>query len=235
MALEALARRRRAEGLSALAVAWGPIGDAGYLAQRPEMGEALARRLGAKPLAAAQALAALPAMLASGVPVVGCAEANWGEARRYLPVMATPMFSEICFRAAAAGDEALSDQLRGLDPEAALALLKTVVADEAARILRLPADGLDPARPLSQLGMDSLMAVELRLALEARLRIDLPLVSLAEGTSVASIAARLGAALATEVNDAEIAALTARHEAFAEELTARPERDTAPEARSAAE
>jgi len=32
------------------------------------------------------------------------------------------------------------------------------------------------------------MAVELRLALESRLRIDLPLMSLAEGTSVASIA-----------------------------------------------
>jgi acyl carrier protein len=67
-------------------------------------------------------------------------------------------------------------------------LLKTVVSEEAANILRLPASGIDPLRPLSEMGMDSLMAVELRLALESRLRIDLPLVSLAEGTSVASIA-----------------------------------------------
>ena len=35
MALEALARRRRADGKPALAIAWGPIEDAGYLAQRP--------------------------------------------------------------------------------------------------------------------------------------------------------------------------------------------------------
>jgi acyl carrier protein len=98
--------------------------------------------------------------------------------------------------------------------------LKTVVAEEAARILRLPADNVDLAHPLSQMGMDSLMAVELRLALEARLRIDLPLVSLTEGTSVASIAARLGGALATGAPDAEVAALAARHE---------PMRDTAAE------
>ena len=213
MALEALARRRHAEGRPALAVLWGPIEDAGYLAQRPEAREALARRLGAKPIPAAQALAALPAMLASGLPVVGCAEASWSDARRFLPVLASPLFSEIRYRGElSAGDEALADRLRSLDPEEALNLLKIVVAEEAARILRLPAANVDLARPLSQMGMDSLMAVELRLALEARLRIDLPLVSLTEGTSVASIAARLGGALATGARDAEVTALAARHE-----------------------
>ena len=212
--LEALARRRHAAGRPALAVAWGPIEDAGYLAQRPDTREALARRLGAKPMPAAQALASLSALLASGLPVAGCAEASWGDARRFLPVLATPLFAEVRSRAdQSAGDEALADRLLELDPEAALGLLKGVVAEEAARILRLPAGGVDPGRPLSQLGMDSLMAVELRLALEARLRIDLPLVSLAEGTSIASIAARLAAALASGAAEAaDVAAIAARHE-----------------------
>jgi hypothetical protein len=62
------------------------------------------------------------------------------------------------------------------------------------------------------MGMDSLMAVELRLALENRLRIDLPLVSLAEGTSVASIAARLAGAVSTGSTDGELIALVVRHE-----------------------
>ncbi len=236
MTLEALARRRQAEGLPALAVSWGPIEDAGYLAQRPEAREALARRLGAKPIRAAQALASLPAMLASGLPVVGCAEASWSEARRFLPVLATPLFSDIKSRGdRSAGDDALADRLRGLDPEAAHAVLRSVVAEEAARILRLPADSVDPARPLSQLGMDSLMAVELRLALEARLRIDLPLVSLAEGTSVASIAARLNGALTTAPGEAaEAAALAARHESF-DEAAVKEEPVGAAEPKAAAE
>jgi hypothetical protein len=76
----------------------------------------------------------------------------------------------------------------------------------------MPAASLDPLRPLSDVGMDSLMAVELRLALEARLRIDLPLMSLAEGTSVASIATRLASALATPRQASEIVTLAERYE-----------------------
>ena len=44
--LEGLARRRRAEGLPALAVAWGPIADAGVLARDAATGAKLARRTG---------------------------------------------------------------------------------------------------------------------------------------------------------------------------------------------
>jgi phthiocerol/phenolphthiocerol synthesis type-I polyketide synthase C len=213
MALEALARRRRAEGRPALAIAWGPIEDAGYLAERPETRDALARRLGARAMPAAQALAGLPAMIASGLPAVAFAETNWNDARRFLPILLTPPFSEIRTQAAASpSDESLGEQLVSLDPEAALALLKTIVAEEAASILRLPVGGIDPLRPLSEMGMDSLMAVELRLALESRLRIDLPLVSLAEGTSVASVAARLATAVATGPKDGGLIALVARHE-----------------------
>jgi phthiocerol/phenolphthiocerol synthesis type-I polyketide synthase C len=213
MALEALARRRQAAGRPALAIAWGPIDDAGYLAERPETRDALARRLGAQPMAAAEALASIPAIVASGLPVAAFAETNWNEARRFLPLLASPLFSEIRSNASvSSSDELLNDQLALLDPEAALALLRTIVAEEAAAILRLPASGIDALRPLSEMGMDSLMAVELRLALENRLRIDLPLVSLAEGTSVSSIAARLAGAIASGRKDGELIALVARHE-----------------------
>jgi cation transporter-like permease len=72
------------------------------------------------------------------------------------------------------------------------------------------------------------MAVELRLALESRLRVDLPLVSLAEGTSVSSIAARLAGALATGRRDAEVVALGVHHELIDGELTgADPDRAAA--------
>jgi NADPH:quinone reductase-like Zn-dependent oxidoreductase/NAD(P)-dependent dehydrogenase (short-subunit alcohol dehydrogenase family)/acyl carrier protein len=216
-ALEALARRRKAEGRSALAVAWGPIADAGYLAERPETRDALARRLGAKPTSAADALSGLRAIIASGLPVVAFAETNWSEARRFLPLLASPLFSEALTSGSTSPlDESLNEQIASLDPDSALALLKTVIAEEATTILRLPASGIDPDRPLSEMGMDSLMAVELRLALEGRLRVDLPLVSLAEGTSVASIAARLAGAISSGPKNSDLIALVARHEAMEE-------------------
>ena len=214
LALEALARRRRAEGRPGLAVAWGPIEDAGYLADRPETRDALARRLRAKPIPAAQALSGLAAIAASRLPVVAFAETSWTEARRFLPILATPLFAEIRADASSLpSDDSLIERLVALNADDALVLLKSVVAEEAANILRLPAAGIDPLRPLSELGMDSLMAVELRLALETRLRIDLPLVSLAEGTSVASIAGRLAGAVSARPQAGELLGLAARYEA----------------------
>jgi acyl carrier protein len=76
--------------------------------------------------------------------------------------------------------------------ESALALLERIVTVEAAAILRRPISDIDPLRPLSEIGMDSLMAVELRLALESRLGVDVPLFPLAE--DVAWIASRIEAA-----------------------------------------
>ena len=220
-ALEALARQRQAEGLPALAIAWGPIEDAGYLAERPETREALARRLGAKPMPAAHALAALPALAASGLPAVALAQTSWTEARRFLPILATSLFAEIAADAGPEpGDDTLIEQLAGADAAAALELLKVAVAAEVANILRLPAAAIDPARPLSEIGMDSLMAVELRLALESRLRIDLPLMALAEGTSAASIAARLAGAIAARPQASELVSLAERYEGAGEERLA---------------
>ncbi|HVH77550.1 MAG TPA: SDR family NAD(P)-dependent oxidoreductase [Stellaceae bacterium] len=214
LALEGLARRRRADGRPATAIAWGPIEDAGYLAARPEVRDALARRLGAKRMPAAEALSGLSAMIESGLPVIGFAETSWTEAQRLLPILGSPLFCEMrAGGSSSPSGEPFAERLASLAPEEALALLKTVVSEDAGTILRLPADGIDPLRPLSEIGMDSLMAVELRLALETRLGIDLPLMSLAEGTSVASIAARLAATLSAGSRDGEVMAFVARHAA----------------------
>jgi phthiocerol/phenolphthiocerol synthesis type-I polyketide synthase C len=213
LALEAIARQRHAEGRPALAVAWGPIEDAGYLAERSETREALARRLGAKPMPADLALAGLAAIADSGLAVAALAQTSWSEARRYLPILASPLFAEIrADSSSSSGNASLIERLAGLETEEALALLRTAIAEETANILRLPASAIDPLRPLSELGMDSLMAVELRLALESRLRVNLPLMSLAEGTSVASIAARLVNAVQARSQASDVVSLAERYE-----------------------
>jgi acyl carrier protein len=174
----------------------------------------LARRLGAKPMPAAQALAGIGAIAASGLAAAGFAETNWNDARRFLPILSAPFFAEISADSASAqGDDSLLERLAGLSVEEALPLLKTAVAEEAANILRLPAAAIDPLRPLSEMGMDSLMAVELRLALESRLRVDLPLLSLAEGTSIASIAGRLAGAISSRPQASQLVSLAERYEA----------------------
>jgi phthiocerol/phenolphthiocerol synthesis type-I polyketide synthase C len=181
--LEALARRRHAEGLPGCAVAWGPIADAGYLARKQSVGDALARRLGAVPLTAASALDSLPALLASGQPMIALAEVNWSAARRHLPTIATPMFTALATKTQSeTTDIDLRDRLANCTLEEAHVQLVGMLRQELGRILRLAPESIDPHRSLSELGMDSLMGVELRLAIESSLRVDLPLLSLADMT-----------------------------------------------------
>jgi acyl transferase domain-containing protein/NADPH:quinone reductase-like Zn-dependent oxidoreductase/acyl carrier protein len=210
LALEALARRRHAEGRPALAIAWGAIADAGYLAGQPDEREALARRLGTRALPAGDALDELPLMAASGLPVVGCAEMS--AARSALPLLATALFEEIRGSGDAAADEALLDRLAGLDGAAARELLAGIITDEVARILRLPEGEIDRHRPLAELGMDSLMGVELRLAIESRLRLDLPLAALTDGASIAALASRVDALRSRPAAASVATDIAARHE-----------------------
>ncbi|WP_079071420.1 type I polyketide synthase [Streptomyces yokosukanensis] len=67
------------------------------------------------------------------------------------------------------------------------------VAEQVAAVLRTRTAKLDVNKPLHALGMDSLMAAELRKRLEEHLGIAVPLTSLARGTTTAGLARALGA------------------------------------------
>ena len=192
-ALEAIAERRHAEGLPALAVGWGPIGDAGYLARAPEVSEALARRLGTAHLKAQEALDVLPAMLASGCAVVHMADLG-GARRSQLPLLASPLY-EFLATGGAVAEEGGGGDLRAMiadrTPDDARRVVAEALAAEVAAILQLPPSGVGVSRPLAEFGMDSLMAVELRTAVEARFGVNLPLFSLSEGMTLTALASKL--------------------------------------------
>ncbi|MDW8443071.1 MAG: KR domain-containing protein [Acetobacteraceae bacterium] len=93
-ALEALARARRAEGLPALAIGWGPIAGAGMLARAPEVAKRLETHLGLRPIPVREATAALPDLLASPHPAVHVADLEAAQARARLAILASPTFAE---------------------------------------------------------------------------------------------------------------------------------------------
>jgi NAD(P)-dependent dehydrogenase (short-subunit alcohol dehydrogenase family)/acyl carrier protein len=192
-ALEAIAERRHAAGLLALAIGWGPIGDTGTLARNPEVSHALARKLGAAHLRADEALDALPVMLAAGVPVVYHAEFA-GVRSKQLPLLRSPLFDILSLPVGGDEDEPAGDflmMIAGRSLDEARRVVAEALAEEVAGILQLPAAQVDPYRALGDFGMDSLMAVELRTAVEARLGVNLPLFSLSERLTLAALAARL--------------------------------------------
>ncbi|MGK5639703.1 acyl carrier protein, partial [Streptomyces sp. URMC 126] len=67
------------------------------------------------------------------------------------------------------------------------------VAEHVAAVLGMRAGRLDVDKPFHRLGMDSLMATELRKRLERELGVSLPVARLARGTTTASLARELAA------------------------------------------
>jgi acyl carrier protein len=71
-----------------------------------------------------------------------------------------------------------------------------------ATVLGLRADRINPNRPLNKMGMDSLMAVELRNRVERELKVKVPVVHLLNGGTVTSLAETVRGLLAeTSGND----------------------------------
>ncbi len=213
-AMESVALRRAAAGLPALAVQWGPVGDAGYLARQAGVGAMLAKRLGSANLTAAEALSALPMLLRAGLPVVGYADLRWGALGGSLPWLRSPMFEEVQGGAGVPAAEVdLRELLAACTPDAAREKVVALLTEEVARITKLAASRIEAGRPLVELGMDSLMAVELRLAVEQRFGLSLPVLALSEGATLQALAGRVikmlgGGAEPAPVDD--VAAMTER-------------------------
>jgi len=187
-AMEALARRRRATGRPALAVRWGPIADAGMLADAAAgTVAALERRLGAVPMPAETALDALPALLAAPPGELGVATMRWAQATA-LPVLAEPAFAALGAPTAANAGHDLRHALRHADAATALGLLRAALAAAVGQILRLPAAQVPPDAPLAGLGLDSLGWLELRAAIEAMLGQAAPSVTLSETLTLEQLA-----------------------------------------------
>ncbi|WP_198378165.1 ketoreductase domain-containing protein, partial [Neoroseomonas rubea] len=220
-ALEAIARRRHEQGRPALAVGWGPIADVGVLARDSATAETLARRAGTEAMAAQEALGALPALIAAGVPVLNLARIGWAGLSGALPILGEPAYAAV--RAMASGGEDGADLravLRALPPAEARARILRLAQEEVARILRLPAEAVGADAPVAGLGLDSLGGLELRMALERRIGVQVPLAAVTEDLTLARLAARIAAVVLDADETAAVAELMSAHEPAAAEREA---------------
>jgi NADPH:quinone reductase-like Zn-dependent oxidoreductase/NADP-dependent 3-hydroxy acid dehydrogenase YdfG/acyl carrier protein len=193
-ALEALARLRRAQGLPATCVGWGAIEDVGYLARNHQIKEALQSRMGGVALQSSAALDALEGMLIADRSDLGVLDLEWRALSRFLPSALSPKFGEL----ARTGSEGESEEegtgdLRRLLMSLPEAELNATVVDllkvEIGEILRIAPEKIDPAVSMQSMGLDSLMGVELAVAVETRFGLRLPVMALSDSPTVEKLSA----------------------------------------------
>ena len=226
-ALEGLARLRHSQGLPALAIGWGPIADAGYLTRNQTVKDSLAQRLGKAPLTAAEALNQLDWLLKANVPQISIANFDWSCLARVLPSANSPRFAELNRTQPGATASHSADDIQiliqGKTSDEVEEIIRVLIAEEVSRILSVAADRIEPTKSLHDLGMDSLMAVELALGLEQRFKVQLPVMMLNDAPTVQSLAVRLGRILSAgeaNIQEVKIAATEALLKQHGESVTA---------------
>ena len=195
--LEGLARRRRRAGLPGLAIAWGAIDDVGVLARADGTREALAARVGVKGMLAKDALRLMGHVLGDpskdvGDAVVAIAPINWSAARQHLSILKSPPYRNLASRGEGSSSDKDKIDIAALvarnPPDEARKLISGLIVDEIARVLRLPREDVARTTPLSEIGLDSLMAVELGLGLQERFILNAPISTTASSFSVNELA-----------------------------------------------
>ncbi|MFJ5780145.1 beta-ketoacyl synthase N-terminal-like domain-containing protein [Streptomyces sp. NPDC093094] len=207
--VDALAVRRRAEGLPGTSLSWGLWQQAG-IGLTASLGQAeLARlrRSGVGALSERQALAALDAALGLPHPHVVPVKLELTSLQRQadnaggVPVLLRNLLRAPRRRAGEPGGggtpSGLRERLLALPETERLPHLTQLVQREAATVLGLSGtDGVGAQQVLKELGMDSLMAVELRRRLSAETGLSLPSTLAFDHPTPSAVAALLLAKLA---------------------------------------
>lgn len=184
--LEGFARARRAAGKPALAIGWGAISDVGILARDRQLGQRLRRTTGVVGIPSNEALAHLGRVLALGdraEPLQFYSNIGASGAAEKLRLIRSPAFETLGLtRRDEAGQESadLLTLIEGKNQAEATAIIVQALRREISHILRMPEDQIDVSRPLGEVGLDSLMALELQLAIERICGTDLPMVGAAD-------------------------------------------------------
>lgn len=210
--LDGMVAYRQNQGLPATSINWGPWADSGMAAEAGRDSQLAGR--GMRLLPSDKSLQLLSQFLASRAPRVVVMNVDWAELVRAMGGKASPLLREVASGAEGAGEEASAE-----DRAYRQTLLELPVADrrekligffaqQMAQIMGMEVADVDVISPLNSMGMDSLMAIELKNKIERRLQTSLPMSVLIHEPSVTSLADYLSENLDGQADTAAVSVET---------------------------
>ncbi len=181
--LDGLAALRRSQGLPAVSVAWGPWSTS--MGAEDDVRGSLAR-LGLRPLFPEAARQALSKVMASGLTSAVVLDGDWTRMGKALGSHLPPLLSDLISTSGEAPAGALARRLREASASERRSMLVGYLQEEVQAVLDL-AEPPAPTEWFFDLGMDSLMAVQLAERVARELGVTLPAKVFYDTPTVAAI------------------------------------------------
>ena len=192
--MDAMAYYRRATGLPGMSLNWGAWAEVGMAAALGDLGETRKKKYGAGTIEPQHGLAAMATLIKRQSPQFGIIPMNWDRFSQSVGgVQGLSPFLRNCVVATQPAQmgrvtrqmlvEAPADERNQLAVDSVVELV--------ARITGSPTTEVDQQLELSQMGFDSMMALELKNQLMSQLELDLPVASLLSGANVSELAKQL--------------------------------------------
>ncbi|WP_063533520.1 type I polyketide synthase [Burkholderia sp. MSMB1589WGS] len=225
--VEALVEERREAGLPGTFMAWGPLEDVGFLARNADTREALQTRIGGVSITSDEALAALERVLIAGDAGEAVVRLDWHAVSRGMPAADARRYALLRARGANEpardGGTRLRAQVAALARDEAVGVVEENLRAQIAHILHLSPERIELDKSVLEMGMDSLMGMELGMAVEETFEVKLSVMAIADGATVRSLAGRIvdmisgaaagqpGAGEGDDARRATVAAIAAQH------------------------
>jgi len=198
--MDALAHYRRACGLPAVSINWGPWADVGMAASLSQRSSRQWTPRGVTALSVEDGLRVLASVHRGTAPQLCVMPVNWAEFAQQFPMAKrAPVLARVVRPGqgaqaddAPATESALLGEIQRAKPGERAALLVTAIQSEVAQVLGAgAAESIDPQQGFFDMGLDSLMAVELKTRLSSALQRDLPASLMFQYPNIEALATRL--------------------------------------------
>lgn len=205
--LDGVARHRRASGLPAVSINWGPWAEGGMASKVDAQSRAKWERFGLGIISRQQGAELLDRLAAAPIAQVGVLPMEWHRFVAALPDGSVPAFiTDVVAPATTAASGAagpstprLIAQLAGAPVNSRALIVQNYVRDTVRSVLGVASSHpLELSQGLREMGMDSLMAVELRNHLQSGVGRPLPSTIAFEHPTIGALAAHLAALVDAE-------------------------------------
>jgi acyl transferase domain-containing protein/acyl carrier protein len=184
--LDSLSAYRRAGGLAAASINWGALAEVGMAANDDLLRQF--RLMGINPFGADEAMVALHAVLRFQPTQVGIMDVDWVQWAKFEPKGGrSPRFAHLTDVRDDGVSQSIVDSLREMPAQERAAIVELMLAEQVAQTLRIPAERIDTKRPITDMGIDSLMAVELQIAINMVFGVELSALELTRGFSISQL------------------------------------------------